>query len=91
MSNEPCFIDIVDIVGSAMLNNIDLMSINVVQYRINIVSTWLTFNYPVYIVHNINIPMLYDMESTSFRHRLSCDVDNIDSTMGTVHEWDDII
>jgi hypothetical protein len=39
---------------------------NVVRYRINIVSTLCTFLL-VYIVHIVNIAMLYDIESTSCR------------------------
>jgi hypothetical protein len=44
---------------------------NVVRYRINIVSTLWTFLI-VYIVHIVDIAMLYDIESTSCRHCEPC-------------------
>ena len=46
------------------------LSINVVQYRINILLTLLNSDYLVYFVHNIDIAMLYDIKSTSCRHRI---------------------
>jgi hypothetical protein len=41
---------------------------DIVRYGINIVSTLRTFLL-VYIVHIVDIAMLYDIESTSYRHR----------------------
>jgi hypothetical protein len=41
---------------------------NAVQYWINIVSTLWTF-LPVYIVHMVDIVMLYNIKSISYRHR----------------------
>lgn len=49
------------------INVVLTLSINVVQYRNHTVSTSLTSNYLVFIVHIANIAMLYDVESTAER------------------------
>jgi hypothetical protein len=58
----------VDIVNlSSSLHRSHRQHCDVVRYRINIVSTLWTFLL-VYIVHIVDIAMLYDIESTSCRH-----------------------
>jgi hypothetical protein len=64
ISNQLC-IDIVNL--SCCLNPSHCWHCDVSQYWINIMSTLWTFLL-VYIVHNVDIAMLYDIESTSCRH-----------------------